>query len=310
LALVVRVFDSVLAAYLERTLHHCSILSVSALVAPHFARAATQAMKEAAEKLHGAGAVAAGPLPRRRSVARARPDRVLLGVLCGLLGLVAVATPFFAVTLKLSLLDAFYFVWTTITTVGYGDISLREATALAKLVGVVLMFGGAAFVAVIFSFFTDWTITRRLDVLRGRVRVRGHGHVVIVGAGHVGVRVAALMRTAGHRVVVVERDGEGRHVADLRAQGHHVLVADATSEEALALAGVDRASAVLALTEGEATNLHVVLLARAMRPELALVMKTVSPQLSAHVSGRGDAIAISPVATAADQFVQAALGEI
>jgi len=203
--------------------------------------------------------------------------------------------------------DALYFVWTTIMTVGYGDITLKDASAPVKFAGMLLMFAGAAFMAVLFALVTGWVVTRRLNVLHGRVRVRGRGHVVVVGSGNVGFRVADLLSERDVRVVMIEKDAESRHIAALRAAGHHVIVADATRDGMLDLAGLDGASAVLALTHVDAINLHVALLVRSTHPAIPVVMRAVSPELSAYVTQRQDALAISSIDLAVDEFARAAL---
>jgi voltage-gated potassium channel Kch len=211
--------------------------------------------------------------------------------------------------LKLRIVDALYFVWTTVMTVGYGDISLRETSDGAKVIGMLLMLAGAAFVATLFAFLTGWVVTRRLDVLHGRVRVRGHGHTVIAGAGNLGYRVANLLRAQGRRVVVIERNQESRNLPALRSEGHHVILADASDEQILELAGVDRAGAVLALTDSDAVNLQIALGLRARAATAPVVLKMVSPELSAHVTERGDGVALSPIAVAAQAFADAALAQ-
>jgi voltage-gated potassium channel Kch len=299
LPLVVRVFDEGLAEYLAGTVESLTILSMSQLAAPAFAEAAL-------------GAVAAAPGGERAKASPARglwrrlaPDRVLLAALVGLVLVVVPSTVYFGRVLDLRPIDALYFVWTTVMTVGYGDISLAKAPDGAKLVGMLLMLAGAAFVATLFAFLTGWVVTRRLDVLRGLVHARGRGHVVVAGAGNLGFRVARLLAAKGRRVVVIERNPDGRNVAALRAAGHHVIVADATGEEVLDLAGVDRAAAVLALTDSDAVNLQVALSVRGRGAGTPVVMRVFSPELSAHVSARGDGIALSPVAVAAEAFAGA-----
>jgi Trk K+ transport system NAD-binding subunit len=307
LPLVVRVFDPDLTAYLQTTLERVTVLSLSALSAPVFADLARRAISGGAPKT-------AGPRPRDvgRRASGARPrgrlpvDRVLLRVLIGFVLLVAASAAFFAHALNLRLLDAFYFVWTTVTTVGYGDIALRDASDSAKLVGMALMFAGAAFIAALYALFTAAVVSRRLEAILGRVPVRGRNHIVVAGAGHVGLRVARILAGEGHRVVVIERNGDSRHVSDLRAEGHHVIVADASVEETLDLARVDDAAAVLALTDSDATNLHMALAVR-RRNAGNLVVRLTSPELSAHVAARHDALAASSVAIAAEAFARAAL---
>jgi voltage-gated potassium channel Kch len=298
LPLVARVFDEGLASYLAAKVERLTVLSMSQLAAPAFADMALRAAERTPSR---------AVTRHRRHRSGLRPDRVLLGALLGLVLLVVPSTIFFSHALDLRIIDALYFVWTTVMTVGYGDISLVKASDGTKLVGMLLMLAGAAFVATLFAFLTGWVVTRRLEVLRGRVRVRGQGHMVVVGAGNLGYRVATLLAERGRRVVLIERNEDSRNLAALRAQGHHVVLADATNEEVLDLAGVDRATAVLALTDSDAVNLQIALLLRARSEEAHVVMRVLSPELSAHVTQRGDGVALSPLSVAAQAFSEAIL---
>ena len=214
---------------------------------------------------------------------------------------------FFSRTLGLRPLDALYFVWTTVLTVGYGDITLHAAPDSAKLVGMGLMLVGAAFLAVLFAFFTSWVMRRRVEVLKGRVQVRWKRHVVIAGGGHMGIGVADLLSAAGWRIVVIERDEDRPHIEMLRAARRRVIIADATKPDVLDMAGVGRAAAVVALTEADPTNLHIALLARARQPGLAVVMRAESAELSAYVNEQKDAVAVSSISVTADVFAERAL---
>ena len=88
-----------------------------------------------------------------------------------------------------------------------------------------LMLVGAAFLAVLFAFFTSWVMTRRQEVLKGLVQVRWKDHVVIAGGGHMGDRRRDLVAAAGRRIVVIERDEDRPHIEMLRAAGHRVVIA-------------------------------------------------------------------------------------
>src|SRR5437867_10120113 len=154
LPLVVRLFDEALAAYLQQTLQSLTILSMSALAAPAFVETTVQAIAD--RKLRGP---VNQPGKRKKESALRRfrrPDRVLISAMGGLFAILVFFTVFFANALQLSYLNALYFVFTTITTVGYGDIALRDAPDAVKIAGIALMFSGAAFLAVLFGLFTDW----------------------------------------------------------------------------------------------------------------------------------------------------------
>ena len=303
LPLVIRLFDPELAAFVRSTLRRAVILSMSSVAAPVLARETLRALGEAA--VHPE--VAARGVRRRkrmRTPARKRLDRVLLGAALTLSGVIATGTIFFTKVLGLRVLDAFYFVWTTIMTVGYGDITLHNAPDSAKLVGMVLMLVGAAFMAVLFAFFTSWVMTQRQHALKGRFAVRWKDHVVIAGGGHMAIGVAEQLAAAGRRIVVIERDEDRPHIEMLRAAGYRVIIADATKAEMLELAGIKRAAALVALTDADSTNLHIALLGRAQRPDMAIVMRAESADLSAYVNEHKDAVAVSSVAVTADEFAR------
>jgi voltage-gated potassium channel Kch/multidrug transporter EmrE-like cation transporter len=302
LPLVARVFDTTLAHYLSGTVERLAILSMSAIAAPVFAETVLASLAAPGERRGGR--------PPRARARRGRwmPfDRVPVTALLGLVLLVGASTAFFARALDLRPIDSLYFVWTTVMTVGYGDISLRGASDLAKVIGMLLMLAGAAFMATLFALLTGWVVTRRLEVLQGRVKSRARNHVVVAGAGNVGFRVAELLARRGWRLVIVERNGEARNLAALRAAGHQVIVADATEPRALELAGLEHASAVLAVTDSDAVNLQIALGVRGYGRDVPVVMRVGSPELSEHVTQRRDGIALSSVAVASRAFADAAL---
>lgn len=297
LPLVVRLFDPALATYLGQTLENVRILSMSAIAAPVFADAARQALDTASHSRANAP-----QLVRRKAF---KVDPVLGRALLLLFVLVFPSAAFFAHALDLRYMDALYFVWTTVMTVGYGDIALKDASDGVKLYGMALMLAGAAFIAILFALLSDWVLSRRLDLLRGRTQERGSGHIIIAGAGNIGYRVCGLLRGASRRLVVIERDARNRNASALAALGHHVIIADGTSDETLHLAGLPSAAMVLALTDSDAVNLHIALRAKACG--VPVVMRADSPELSAHVAARGDAVAYSPMAAATADFAAAAL---
>jgi voltage-gated potassium channel Kch/multidrug transporter EmrE-like cation transporter len=302
--MVVRIFEEALSDYLKRALSGVTTLSMSGLAAPAFAKATSDAIAG-----HAMTRADAAPSPRvRPTYRRPNADRLVPAVVLGFLGVVMVFTVFFANALNLPYLDAAYFVWTTVTTVGYGDIALRDASSAAKVVGMAMMLAGAAGIAVLFGLFTDWVVARRLEILSGRVSVRGKGHVVIAGAGNIGFRAASQLHGEGHRVVIIERDGDNKNIDSLRSAGHHVILGDASRADTLALARVSDAAAMVCLTDSDAVNFQIAVLVRAHNTAVPLVMRLASPELSAHVSEHGEAVAISPTAIAGKEFAAAALG--
>lgn len=297
LPIVVRVFDPVLEAYLARTAPGIVVNSMSAIAAPHIARAVAE--------LEG------GSFDRWDSPLRLlrRPDRLFVSVVGLLAALVLLGSAYFAWALSLGPVDALYFVVTTLTTTGYGDISPKDASSGVKLASVAFMLAGASSVALFFAVMADWVFARRLDLVMGRVPSRWVGHVIIAGAGNMALRVAHELRARHLRAIVIEKDPDTRAVTRLREDGHHVVIADATHEDALRLAGAERAAAFLVLTESDAYNLHIALLGRSMNARAHILARIDSPLLSKHVSESGGLLALSPVELAAREFARSAVRE-
>jgi Trk K+ transport system NAD-binding subunit len=180
---------------------------------------------------------------------------------------------------------------------------------MAKVVGMGVMLLGAGFTAALVSLMADWLIARRLGSLFARVAVQMSNHAVIVGAGNVGARVAELLVERGHRVVVIERDAENPNIARLRAHHIPVVLGDASVREVLDQASSFDAGVVMALTERDAVNLHIGLTMDEADDDVPVVVRLLSPELTAHVQRTSHMHAISPVAAAADAVCALLVGD-
>lgn len=110
-------------------------------------------------------------------------DRRLAVVGVGFALLVAASTLVFKSSLDLALLDGLYFVVITVTTTGYGDISLLEASPSIKLAGIATMILGALVLAPVFGLVTDAIVGARLARALGQQPVPRRRHVIVCGVG-------------------------------------------------------------------------------------------------------------------------------
>jgi Trk K+ transport system NAD-binding subunit len=215
---------------------------------------------------------------------------------------------------RISLLDAMYFTVETVTTVGYGDYSFRGEPAWLVVFAVLLMLAGALFVAVFFALVTNMLVSRRIEESLGRQKITAlRGHVLVIGLGTVGLRVARQVHDAGRDVVVIEMNERNRHLGQLRALGVPVMIADATLPEVLASARLAAASAVAVLTSDDLANLETGLAVRDQLgprwPATPVVLRIFDPQLAHSVKDTfGFRHVRSTAALAAPWFVGAALG--
>ncbi len=234
----------------------------------------------------------------------ARP--VIKALLLTALVLLVASVVVFTVFMHLSPLDAFYFVVVAVTTTGFGDINLLEEPWALKLYGTLMILAGATGVGILFTLIAEYFITARIESLLGRRDIDLSDHIIVVGLGRFGYRVAQALRALGERVVAVEREGGSENVEAARRQ-MPVAIGSASRGEVLRQVGVQRARALIAVTDDPMLNVTVALQAREYNPHLVTVARTFD---SSTVSWLGDLrfdALLSTSAIVAPMFVDAAL---
>ena len=224
-----------------------------------------------------------------------------------LVALMCTSVLVFRYGMGLSLIDAVYFMVTTLTTTGYGDITVRDQANWLKIYCSLMMLLGSATIATVYSLITDWIVTARVRELLGRQPVPDDGHVIVAGLGNVGFRVVEELRQAGVPVVVLERDREGPFVGGMEQQVP-LLVGDARLVSVLEQAHVQGARSILAVTGDDAVNLSICLTAKEMSPKTRTVVRLFDAEFARKVeeSPLIDA-ALGASRIAAPKFVASAL---
>jgi Trk K+ transport system NAD-binding subunit len=211
--------------------------------------------------------------------------------------------------------DALSFATETLTTVGYGDFNFLGQPLWLRLWGVVMMLSGIGMISVIVAFVADVLLSRRLSQAANRQRVSHlHGHFVVVGLGSFGIRVAGMLKDAGHPVAVIERNENNRYLSAAEELSLPVIFGDATQRTTLAAARADQARAVAVLTEDDMVNIETGLVVREMSGAPApsrtrIVLRIYDKALGAAVGRRFDFNHVrSTVDLATPWFVGAAMG--
>jgi Trk K+ transport system NAD-binding subunit len=240
------------------------------------------------------------------------PEQRLLRFGAILLGLAAISAIFFELIAGLSPLDAVSYVITLLTGAALpADIDAAKANVALRIYAIFLSLIGAAIVAVVYAFITDALIRSRLLQTLGRRTVPGdiHDHVIVAGLGSIGYRVALGIKARGVPVVAVEVDDDGRFVSPARAAGIPVVIADARHPEILGELRLDTARAIVAATSDDLVNLSAALNARALRPDLRVVVRLYDPEFALRVQhGFGIRFTRSVSHLAAPAFAAAAIG--
>ena len=149
-------------------------------------------------------------------------------------------------------LDALYQTITTITTVGFRE--LTEFGTGEKIFTIILIVIGVSTVLYTFTLVVQLVVEGQLSEFVGRRRMdrqinQLRNHTIVCGWGRVGAAVAHDLHIEGHDVVVVDENAE--RVRDLPFP---TVVGDATRDETLRAAGIEHARALIAALEGDAAQ--------------------------------------------------------
>ncbi len=239
---------------------------------------------------------------------RLRPRASLVYSLAALAGVAAFGTAGFTLIEGWSLLDSLYMTVMTVTTVGYGPpLPLSPAGRNFSIFFMVLGVGTAGYLlsTAVQSLVRSEILAAYGERRRQREMSKLKDHYVICGAGRVGRRIVREMRRAGVPFVVVESNA--LLAAELGLPDTQVLIRDATLDETLVEAGVERACGLAACLPDDAANLYVVLTARTLNPRLRIVARAVEESAEPKLVRAGANRVIAPTIIGSHRMAQALL---
>lgn len=179
-----------------------------------------------------------------------------------------------------SLFDCFYMSTITLTTVGYGEtLADFEPYRAARVYTMFLLVFGTGFLVYAASAATAFIVEGELGHLLEKRRMEKaiaqlSEHYIVCGAGATGMHVIRELIDTGKDFVVVEHDHE--RVERLRQMGCKLIVeGDATEDDSLVQAGIDKARGLVACLHDDKDNLFVTVTARQLNRKLRIVAQNV-----------------------------------
>jgi Trk K+ transport system NAD-binding subunit len=174
---------------------------------------------------------------------------------------------------------------------------------IMPLVGLILLAHGV-------TEFGVMLFNRRARAKEWEVAVAStfNNHIILVGLGHLGYRVAEQLMSMGQEIVIIEANPKADLINSVKTMGIPVIQDDATREQALESAGVKCARAIILCTQNDSLNLKVALKARKLKPEIQVIIRIFDDDFAQALQEQFGYIAFSATGMAAPAFASAAAG--
>lgn len=212
-----------------------------------------------------------------------------------LLALVGVGSALYRWVEGMTWLDALYMTVITIATVGYGEVEPLSQTGRVMTIGLIMV--GVAIGAWAASNLVEvalgqtvWTSVRRRRMRQSLDGLRDH--YVVCGHGRLGTRIVRDLAARGESYVVIDID-ERLEEPFLSAGVPHII-GDATQDDVLTAARVERARGLVAALDSDASNVMAVLTAREMNPRLLIVSRANAEQSESKLRRAGANRVVTP----------------
>lgn len=195
-----------------------------------------------------------------------------------------IGTLYFHGSLGAGWLTAAYFVLTTMTTTGFGDISPNHDKPWDVAFAMTLMLTGTT-LAGIFVAYAASLLTRAQWVrMQGMRPIHRRGHIIVCGAGSIGTSVIDLLLDFDKPVVVIEQQPDTALVERARDHGFDLLTGDASRDDTLDLCNLGAAHGLVALTNVDTLNLEIALGARVRNPDMPIVLRIAEASFAASIA--------------------------
>jgi voltage-gated potassium channel len=170
--------------------------------------------------------------------------------------------------------DALYMTVITISTVGFKEVN--QVGEGGRIFTMVLVFSGVGFTLYVAAAVVQFMVEGRIRIIMGRRRLnkkidRLKNHYIVCGYGRIGRVLCRHLKRANIDVAVIEKDSGQIPVMD--EDGVLYIVGEATDENSLIKAGIERAKAVIAALATDTDNVFLVLTARQLVPELLIMAR-------------------------------------
>jgi voltage-gated potassium channel len=236
------------------------------------------------------------------------PRRILVLVLVPMVLIATGTLGYYTLEPQYTLFDALYMTVTTLTTVGYGEV--HELSWRGRVFTIFLLLGGTIAFLYAVTELLRFVISGEVHNLLGRRRVERilaglKDHLIVCGYGRMGRFICKEFSREGLDFVLIDRKAEV--LQDFHLPHGVALAGDATADEVLKQAGIERARALVTVAASDADNLFITMTARLLNDKLFIVARAEAEQAETKLLRAGASRVVAPYAIGGFKVAQAVL---
>ena len=237
-----------------------------------------------------------------------RLRRELVGGVVALASIVLIGTLWYWLVEKWSFSESAYMTVITLSTVGFSEV--RPLGERGQLFTVALILMGLLTIGYIVNRFTEALIQgyfqERLKLRQEKSLIESlDRHYIVCGFGRTGRHVAREFFAEGIPFVIIDDNLE--EVEEIKQLGYTVILGDATLDESLVRAKIDRAICLVTALPSDAENLYTVLSAKTLNPRIRAIARASNEEAVQKLQRAGADAVVSPYITGGKRLAAAAL---
>ena len=170
-----------------------------------------------------------------------------------------------------SLIDSLYMTVITLSTVGYGEV--HKLDDLAKVWSILLIIFGVTGIGALLRTINEEFIQSKLFWNKKMIKniSKLKNHYIICGYGRMGAVIARELDDKNQKFLIIENNEQ--KVEIIRSKGMLCINGDATSDEILQNAQIDKAAGVAVVLDTDQENLFVTMTIKTTNPDIFLLSR-------------------------------------
>ncbi|MBW1895661.1 MAG: potassium channel protein [Deltaproteobacteria bacterium] len=207
-----------------------------------------------------------------------------------------------------SVIDALYMTVITLSTVGFKEVGPVSPEGQIFTMALILL--GVSFVFYVLGSVVQFMVEGRIREIMGRHKLEKKirelkGHYIICGYGRVGTSIVKDLESKQLKLVLIERNPTR---VDKLNEGNILHIAgDATDEENLIKAGIERARGLVTALKTDSDNVFVTLSARQLNPDLFILARAAQESSESKMLAAGASQVVCPHRMGAHRMAQTIL---